>query len=281
MKKIIIAKANSVDEADYIVLGMPTDLGAKSERKGRIEAPDKIRDLSEGWFIPLKGAINESKIFDAGNLKLDSKDILKNIETIKNATSELFKKNKVVVSLGGDCSIKYGILSGLNELQKKISVVYIDSHPDLVISEKPYYGSVMGDCLKLQNIDFPKSVFIGIREIEDREMKIIKEKKMLYFTPLDFKELSIEEIFRRVQKAIKGNTVYVSLDIDSVDPSMAPAVGCIAPGGISSTEMILLIDKLKTLNPVGFDFSEFIPKYDINDITGKLLFRILHEFMAR
>ncbi len=279
--KLSIAKSNSLKTSDYIILGIPTDLGAKSQRKGRIDSPGKIRELSENWFIPLRGKINEKKIYDAGDLKISSKDILKNIETIKDSTKDIFKEGKIIIALGGDCSVKYGILSGLNHVKKSISVIYIDSHPDLVISEKPYYGSVMADCMKLKNIDFSKSVFIGIREIEEREMKLIEEKKMTYFTPLDFEENSIDMIFEKIRKITKGNTVYVSLDIDAVDPSFAPGVGCIAPGGLSSTEILSLINKLKTLNPVGLDITEFIPKYDINDITGKLIFRIIHEFIAR
>ena len=160
MKKLIIAKSKNLENSKYVFLGIPTDLGAKSQRKGRIKAPDKIRELSEDWFIPLKGKLDENKIYDAGNLKLNPKDIFKNIESIKNVTQDYFKKGKTLIVQGGDCSIKYGILSGLNELNKKISVVYIDSHPDLVVADTPYYGSVMGDCLKLKNIDFPKSVFL-------------------------------------------------------------------------------------------------------------------------
>jgi agmatinase len=280
MKKLAIAQAASIADSKYIFLGLPTDLGAKSERKGRIEAPDKIRELSENWFIPFKGSIDESKIYDAGNLSLDRKDMLANIQLIKTVAQDYFRQGKKLVALGGDCSIKYGILSGLNELNKKISVIYIDSHPDLVIADVPYYGSVMGDCLKLGNIDFAKCVYIGLREIEEREMKLIKEKKIAYFTPLDIGEQSLSGIFRKIRHIVKGNQVYIALDIDSVDPSMAPAVGCIAPGGLSSTEILSLIDNLKTLDPVGLDITEFIPKYDINNITGKLIYRIIHEFMA-
>jgi len=281
MEKLIIAKANSEQEADYVILGIPTDLGAESKRKGRIEAPEKIRELSEKWFIPFTGRIDETKIYDAGNLKLGSDDILKNIEIIKQASLKYFKKGKVVISLGGDCSIKYGLLSALNELDKKISVIYFDSHPDLVTRKKPYYGSVMADCMKLNNIDLSKSVFIGIREIEEEEMRVIKEKKILYFTPLDFKEKSIEKIFELIKRKVKGNKVYLALDMDSIDPSFAPAIGCVAPGGISSTEMLWLINRLKTLKPVGLDVTEFIPKYDIGNMTGKLVYKIIYEFMAR
>ncbi len=279
--KISIAKSKSIEKSDYVILGIPTDLGARSQRKGRVESPKRIRELSEDWFIPFRGKIDESKIFDIGNLKLSSDDIFKNIETIKNFTKDIFNKNKILISLGGDCSIKYGILSGLNEVKKNISVIYIDSHPDFVISEKTYYGSVMADCMKLRNIDFPRSVFVGIREIEEQEMKLIKEKKIKYFTPLDIKESSIDAIFKKIKKITTGNIVYISLDIDSIDPAFAPAVGCIVPCGLSPTEIIILIEKLKTLKPIGLDITEYIPKYDINDITGKLIFRIIYEFLSR
>ena len=273
--KISIAKSKSIEKSDYVILGIPTDLGARSQRKGRVESPKRIRELSEDWFIPLRGKIDESNVFDMGDLGLSSNDIIKNIDTIKNSTKDIFNKNKTLISLGGDCSIKYGILSGLNEVKKNISVVYIDSHPDLVISKIPYYGSVMADCMKLRNIDFPRSVFVGIREIEEQELKLVKEKKIKYFTPLDIKESSIDAIFKKIKKITHGNTVYISLDIDSIDPAFAPAVGCIVPCGLSSTEILLLIEKLKTLKPIGLDITEYVPKYNVNEITGKTNFHII------
>ena len=233
-------------------MGIPTDLGAKSKRKGRIDAPNRLRELSEDWFIPLEGKIDCTRIFDAGNLSLDKKDMMKNIEIISRAAAEYLKAKKTLIVQGGDCSIKYGILKGLDTLGKKISVIYIDSHPDLVISKMPYYGSAMADCMRLKNIDFSNSFFIGIREIEDREMRIIREKNMTYFTPLDFRRKKINEIVDVIKKKVKGNIVYVSLDIDSVDPSMAPGVGCIAPGGLLSSDILILIDELKKLDPIAY-----------------------------
>lgn len=281
MKKLKIAQAKKISESEFIFLGIPTDIGAASARKGRILAPDKVRYLSEDWFIPFSGKVNPKNIFDYGNIR-QGKDILKNLDTIENEISKLFAQNKKIVTIGGDCSIKYGILRGINRLKKKFSVVYIDSHPDLMMKDMPYYGSVLNDSMALKNFDLKNSVLVGIREIEPDEHDIIEKKNILHFTPMDFKRFTIDAIFEKIKKSIpKNNLLYLSLDIDAVDPSMAPAVGCIAPGGLTSNEILYLMNKLKTLNPIGLDITEFIPKFDINDITGKLIYRIINDFMAK
>ncbi|MEK6963213.1 MAG: arginase family protein [Nanoarchaeota archaeon] len=281
MKQFKLADADSLEESDVVILGVPTDLGAMSERKGRFKAPDKIREISKFLYDPERGKIDE-KIFDAGNLNQSSEDIRENLKEIEEKITELAKKNKKMIVLGGDCSIKYGICRGLNNLNKKIGIIYFDSHPDFVESDIPNYGSVMADSIKLGNVDPKGCIILGIRNIEDREIKAMNANKVAFLTALDIKEIGLDETIKKINDIIsKADIVQLSIDLDSIDPAFAPGVGLPCPGGLTSIEILYLLKGITKSKIYTLDLTEYIPDFDFNDTTAQLACRIVQEFLSK
>lgn len=265
------------NEADVVLLGVPDESGSHSSRLGTKLAPDVIRKVSNerevferevrSVALPQICAL-ERKICDYGNV--EKKDVAETVERIRG-------DGKMPVTLGGDHSITAEVLRGFDALEK-ISVIYLDAHPDFICSSKHYYGSVVCDISKYGNIDFASSVEIGIRAPEPEELINLRRRHLLTIYSVDVTELGIKGVLRKVKSRIREKA-YLSLDMDVFDPAYAPGVGSPVPGGLSSSEVIYLVKKLSN-NLVGFDVMETNPRYDYQDMTSHLASRIVIETIS-
>ncbi len=264
------------EEADIILLGVPDESGSHSSRPGTALAPDVIRRVSREREVfereertvalPQVCAL-EKRICDYGNI--DKRDTARTVEKIR-------RDGRIPVTLGGDHSVTAEVLRGFS--LEEISVVYLDAHPDFICSSEHYYGSVVCDISKYGNIDFGSSVEVGIRAPEPEELVNLRREHLLTIYAFDVTELGIRETLRRVESRI-GEKVYVSLDMDVLDPAYAPGVGSPVPGGLSSSEVIYLLKKLSP-RLVGFDVMETNPAYDFQDMTSHLASRLVIETVS-
>lgn len=275
---------SSLSKAEVIILGVPDSSGSRSKRaKGVSMAPDHIRRISNELDIFGKGkergerkvqastGIVNKKIYDAGNVK--KKDLRKEIVGI-------VKTGRIPIIFGGDHSITSETLKGINEVKKNVSLIYFDAHPDFRCTDEEYYGSVVCDVSKLNNFKIEKSVEIGIRSTEKEEIENIKSKSLMTITPFDIQDIGIKKVFEKIKKRVGKNVVFISLDMDVLDPAFAPGVDTPVPGGISSEELIYLIKKIAGLNVIGLDIVEINPNFDKENITSHLASRIVAEFLS-
>jgi len=277
--KLAWATAKTVESSKWVLFGVPDESESHSYRNGTARAPDHIRKISrirevfkrdgkESIAQPEQGQISDN-VFDYGNIK--KKDV-------SSMVSHLLSKNKKPIMIGGDHSITFEVLKGLNK--KDISVIYLDAHPDFVCSSHSYYGSVLCDASRLKNINLKKSVEVGIRAPEKEELINLKKKKITTITPFDVAERGIKKIVDEIKKRV-GKNVYLSIDVDSVDPAFAPGVSTPVPGGLTSNEFLYLIKQLSKLNLIGFDVVEVNPKYDVNEMTAHLAARAIAEIISK
>jgi agmatinase len=265
---------SSLENSEIVLIGIPDESGSRSKRKkGVSKAPDSIRKVSnerdvfgKNRKVQSQTGIIKKKICDIGNVK-------KNM--IKKTISKLIKKNKIPIVLGGDHSITGEILAGFKNL-KDISLVYFDAHPDIRCTREKYYGSVICDVLKLGNINPKKSLFIGIRASESEEIKNLKSENLFVITPYDISNLGIKKIFEKIKKKV-GGKIYISVDMDVLDPAFAPGVDTPVPGGLTSQQLIFLLKKISSLGLIGMDVVEINPKYDEQKMTSHLASRIIAE----
>jgi agmatinase len=262
------------NKSKYLFYGVADDSGTHSSRKGSSKGPDALRKEWNSQFIfcrkdgchlvePEKGI--PEHIYDVGNIK--HKDVTKSVDAT-------LKSKKIPFLIGGDHSLTFKALKAINKHYKNVSLIYFDAHPDYVCSEKNYYGSVLCDTEKLKNIKLNKSFEIGNRSIETEEKNNLKT--MISFSAQDVQEKGINYIWKKIKKTVTKN-VYVSIDLDSLDPAYAPAVSTPVPGGLTSRELLWLVKKLSTLNPIGWDICELTPKYDIQGMTAHIAARIVRE----
>ncbi len=274
MEKICWANTDNFDEAEFVIIGIPDESQSHALRKGTEEAPCKIRQISklrdsferDGKFSlgrPFQGS--EKKVHDFGNI---------NRSQIENIYDKISASSKIPISIGGDHSITRQIINALAKRHGKISLVYFDAHPDFVSSTTNYYGSVVNDVLS--NIEIDSSVQIGIRTPEQEELDNIKKYNLKVITPFDIREQGIKQVTNSVLNRL-GDKVYVSFDMDCIDPAYAPGVSVPVPMGLNSTDAIYLLKEIVKKGIVGMDIMEVCPSFDIKDRTSHLASRIISE----
>jgi agmatinase len=194
---------------------------------------------------------------------------------------DIVSTKKIPITIGGDHSITTIILKAMNDSfeGEKISLLYFDAHPDFVSSTRNYYGSVITDSASY--INFNKSILIGTRAAEMEELDNATEKKLEIMTPIDIIELGINATIKRIISKCGSRKVYMSIDLDCMDPGVAPGVSVPAPGGLFPLDMIYMIKKIsENLQIVGMDIVELCPDYDLNQNTANHAARILMETVA-
>ena len=276
MEKICWANTENFDDAEFVIVGIPDESQSHALRKGTEEAPFKIRQISnlrdsferDGKISlgrPFQGS--EKKVHDFGNIKR---------EQIENIYDKISASSKIPISLGGDHSISRQIINVMAKRHGKISLVYFDAHPDFVSSTTNYYGSVINDVLS--NIEIDSSVEIGIRTPEQEELDNIKKYNLDVITPFDIREQGIKQVTNSVLDRL-GDKVYVSFDMDCVDPAYAPGVSVPVPMGLNSTDAIYLLKEISKKGIIGMDIMEVCPSFDVKDRTSHLASRIISEVL--
>ncbi len=267
-------------EADIVLFGVPDESHTHATRSGTATAPDHIRKLSveRGVFersgkktvsLPTMNPI-EQKVLDAGNIPRNQ---------VAAYVEKVLRSGKVPFMIGGDHSITSEALKGFDRLGPKVGVVYFDSHPDFICSSRDYYGSVVCDISEYRNVDFSTSIEIGVREPEPEELVNLRRTHLRTISPINVAEMGLRRTIDLVKDRV-GDRIYLSFDMDVVDPAFAPGVSTPVPGGLSSSEALYLVREVSKLGLVGFDVMEVSPPFDLQDMTSQLAGRIILEAAA-
>jgi len=274
--KICWANTDNFDEAEIVIVGIPDESKSHSLRKGTSEAPHKIREISSirdtykrgnniSLGLPFSG-INK-KVYDYGNIERSE---------VTQVIDKIVSKSKIPLAIGGDHSISAEIIKSVSKKHGQISLVYFDAHPDFIGSVQGYYGSVFNDVLPF--IDIKSSIQIGVRTPEQEEINNIKKYDLTVITPFDIAKNGITKVEETILNKI-GTSVYVSFDMDAIDPAYAPGVSVPVPLGLRNTEAIILLKSLMK-KVVGLDIMEVCPNYDIKDRTSHLASRMIAEAIS-
>ena len=276
MEKICWANTDDFEESEFVVIGIPDESQSHALRKGTEEAPNKIRQISnlrdsfkrDGKITlgrPTQGS--EKKVHDMGNISR---------EQIENTFDKISASSKIPISIGGDHSITRQIINTIAPKHEKISLVYFDAHPDFVSSTTNYYGSVINDVLS--NIEIASSVQIGIRTPEQEELDNIKKFNLTIITPFDIQEQGIKKVTDSILNKLRDK-VYVSFDMDCIDPAYAPGVSVPVPMGLNSIDAVYLLKEIAKKGIIGMDIMEVCPSFDVKDRTSHLASRIISEVL--
>lgn len=271
-----------IPEAEAVVLGLPFDEAA-SFRKGASEAPDRIREISA--HIPPTTeegkSIEKLKILDLGNLYPDGLNQTEYFEKVEQKATELFKIT-FPTFIGGDHSVTIPLLNAAAGIWgKSLGIIHLDAHLDLCNEIDGNYlshGCTHRRVLEKNNLPLEQVYFIGIRSFEVQELYFLDSYQVNIFTAAEVCRQGIETIANKVCSGLKKcEAVYLTIDIDFLDPSTAPGTGTPKPGGFTSRELFLFLNYFSTLPVTGMDLVEVSPPLDHNDITSFAAQRIITE----
>jgi agmatinase len=281
--KLFHSNSKSIFQADIVIIGVPDESRSHAKRKGTSKGPDSLRIASniyefferDGKIIPIcpmKGTLENKKILDFGNIAR---------EDLYSLVFDIVSSKKLPITIGGDHSITTLILQAIHDALKgeKISLLYFDAHPDFVSSTRNYYGSVITD--SSDYINFTKSMLIGTRAAELEELENASKNRLEIITPLDILELGINSTVKKIISKCPSSKVYLSIDLDCMDPGVAPGVSVPAPGGLFPLDLIYMVKKISENLPiVGMDIVELSPDFDLNQNTANHASRILMEMIS-
>ncbi|MEL1136342.1 agmatinase [Desulfitobacterium sp. THU1] len=260
-------------EAAAVILGIPMDYTV-SFRPGTRLGPLAIRNVSMGieeYSVYLDRDLTDYEYCDCGDLSLPFGNVEKSLQLIEEASRQIMEDGKFPVFLGGEHLVTYPLIKPFMEKYPELRVIHFDAHADL---RTDYYGEPNSHATVMRKISEdlgPKRVYqFGIRSGTKDEFLYAKQHN----------HLVVEEVLeplREVLPELKGKPVYVTLDIDVVDPAFAPGTGTQEPGGCTSREIIKAIHALGELDVVGFDLVEVSPLTDSSERTALLAAKIVRE----
>jgi guanidinobutyrase len=282
--------------ADVIIVGAPIDSGT-SYRSGAKFGPQAIRG---GDYLPHDGqrphlsmrvdALTELKIFDAGDLLMPGGDLIKSLSVLEQATELISRAGAIPVILGGDHSIASADVAGIahHRGMGKISMIHFDAHADTGDSQ---FGALVGHGTPMRRLIESGAVRgdrflqLGLRGYwpDDATLKWMRDRGMRSYEMTEIHHRGMKEVLDESFKILTDECdgVFLSVDIDVVDPGMAPGTGTPEPGGMTSRELLEAVRRICLELPiVGIDIVEVAPPYDSADITAILANRVILEALS-
>lgn len=277
----------NLEEAKVCVMGIPFDGGASS-RKGTAQAPERIRSLSDHLhpYTETGVRIDKVKVYDAGDVPVDL-NWERYYAAVENKAFDFFQTENFCLFLGGDHSVTIPLHKAFGRYCKesgkqKIGVIQLDSHYDLC---DEYAGHKWSHaCTERRALEWviqPRDLsFAGIRSFEEPESEFIAENpEILVITAYDIFSAGWKSACEHLVRRYQGyDAVYLSVDIDFLDPAWAPGTGTPEACGPSLRELVEIVKELlRNIRITAMDIVEVSPPWDVNDMTTLAALKVVYE----
>jgi agmatinase len=266
-----LAAESPYEKSPIVVIGCPLDC-TSTFRSGTKVAPQAIREVSWGletYSLHLDRDLEDLRICDIGDLNLPQDNLKRALEEIETCVATVIGDGKFPVLIGGEHLISLPSVREFSRHHPNLIVIQLDAHADL---RQEYLGEPLSHATVMRRISDVlggKGIFqIGIRSGTREEMSYAKAIGSLH---------EGEEILIKV----RGRPVYLTLDLDILDPGVAPGVSTPEPGGLTFEEVISLISSLSSLRLVGFDVVELSPPYDPTQQSAIAAAKLLREIILQ
>jgi agmatinase len=283
-----LPQINEVTDVDVAIVGVPFDTGV-SYRPGARFGPNHVRESSR-LLRPFNPAANVSpfatqQVVDAGDIAANPFDIEEAISSIHKSYDQLLERAKRIVTIGGDHTITLPILRSLKAKHAPISVVHFDAHLDTWDS---YFGAdyTHGTTFRRASeeglLDPEGCMHIGIRGPLYAAKDLTDDKALGFqiFSSVEFQDLGVAAAIEKMKARVGKRPMYISIDIDVLDPAHAPGTGTPEAGGLTSRELLSLLRATAGMNVVGADIVEVAPAYDHAQITGIAASHAMYELIS-
>ena len=283
-----LPRSDEVSRVDVAIVGMPFDSGV-SYRPGARFGPGHIRASSKLLrpFNPASGAepFAAHQVADAGDVSINPFDLDEAIQQIQAAADDLRADGATLLTLGGDHTIALPLLRSVHRDHGKIAVLHFDAHLDTwdTYFGAPYtHGTPFRRASEEGLLDLERCLHMGIRgplyssgDLEDDHLlgfQVIRSD--------DYETDGVASIVERMRRRLGDAPVYVSVDIDVLDPAHAPGTGTPEAGGLTSRELLNTLRGLSGLNIIGADIVEVSPPYDHAELTGIAAAHVAYELLS-
>lgn len=271
----------NLEGVDVVVSGIPLDI-ATTFRSGARMGPAAVRaasvqmnELIHPWGF---GPCDRLAVIDYGDCWLDSHNPHTVFSSIYEHANTILKSNAKMLTLGGDHYITYPLLKAHAEKYgAPLSIIHFDAHCDTWADDQPNslnHGSMFYKAIKDGLIDPATSVQIGIRTWNEDFMGVnVLGADWVH-------EHGVAAVVKKVHEIVGKRNVYLTFDIDCLDPAFAPGTGTPVAGGLSSAQALAILRKFVGLNIIGMDVVEVAPAYDHSEITALSAAQIAAEMLC-
>jgi agmatinase len=271
-----LPRLDDVPQTDVAIVGVPFDSGV-SFRPGARFGPAHIRESSR-LLRPYNPALQvpvfaTQQVADAGDLAVNPFSIEEAIGAIERGARSLLERARFLLTLGGDHTVVLPVLRAVSAAHGPVAVVHFDAHLD---TWDTYFGAAYTHGTPFRRaaeeglLDQTGCLHVGIRGplygAADLDSDAALGFRVIAAPDLD--QLGVTGVIERIRHRVGDRPVYVSVDIDVLDPAHAPGTGTPEAGGLSSRELLAVLRSFARLNLVGADIVEVAPAYDHAQITG-------------
>ncbi|GAA6153594.1 agmatinase [Pseudoteredinibacter isoporae] len=274
------------DAVDAVILGIPYDL-ATSGRSGTRYGPNGIRQASAQlrweekrwpWTFKLSDKL---RCLDYGDVCFTDGDSESMIAELTDMADTILSADKTLLSLGGDHFLTLPLLRSAVKHHGQLALLHFDAHTDNEVSDAKYnHGSMFYHAPKEGLIDTDHSIQVGIRteyNYDDHPFKVLDASWV--------NEQSLDTVLAEIKQRVGNMPVYLSFDIDCLDPAFAPGTGTPVSGGLTADRALQILRGLQDLNIVAADVMEVAPAYDHAEITSlaaaTIVLELLHVIAAK
>jgi agmatinase len=269
------------EEADYVVLGVPFDV-TSTYRTGARFGPAAIRQASlniETYSFRTWIDVEDLRLHDLGDLHV-STDTKKTLETLELVIKDIVKAGKVPLTIGGEHTITLGIVKGLGVEDSETAIVSFDAHLDL---RNEFLGLKLSHTTFMRRIDEEakpaKIIEVGTRAVCKEELSYAKKAGIEFFSTQQIRKNGSQQITEQLkEKLAKYKNLYLSIDMDVLDPAFVPAAQNPEADGLGMNSLLDILDEVCDKRVIGFDVLEIAPDYDqgVSAIqAAKVIFEVL------
>jgi agmatinase len=284
----LLPTIDDVSDVDVAVVGVPFDTGV-SYRPGARFGPAHVRQSSR-LLRPYNPAQDVSpfekhQVVDAGDVAVNPFDLNEAITDIERASRALHERAGRVVTIGGDHTIALPLLRAAAAKHGPLSVIHFDAHLD---TWDTYFGAAYTHGTPFRRaseeglIDREGSLHVGVRGplYSSKDLDDDADLGFEIFSAIEFDDLGVRGAIEKIAERVEDRPIYVSIDIDVLDPAHAPGTGTPEAGGLTSRELLAVLRSLAGKNLVGADVVEVAPAYDHAEITGIAASHVLYELLS-
>lgn len=283
-----LPRLDEVSHADVAIVGVPFDTGV-SYRPGARFGPSHVRESSR-LLRPYNPALDvspfkEMQVADAGDIACNPFVISEAIEQIQRGARELLDSGSSLMTIGGDHTIALPLLREIARKHGPVAVVHFDAHLDTwdtYFGVETTHGTPFRRASEEGLLDLTGCMHVGIRGPLYSDMDLVDDKELGFqiVSARDVQRQGLEYALQAIRDRVGDRPVYVSVDIDTLDPAHAPGTGTPEAGGLTSRELLEMMREFASMNLISADVVEVAPAYDHAQLTGIAASHVIYELVS-